>query len=122
MFTHLKGHFYSVTTCHKQQRLPTRTKALCSMETLQGVMHHMVWGPPHLQPKKGTIKKITTQSIETGNLFCAYACREHNGKGSNQESKFDFVATSWCLVKIDEGQQKIKIYNQIVATKSNFDS
>jgi len=34
---------------------------------------------------------------------------QDNEKGSNQESKFDFVATSQCLVKIDEGQQKIKI-------------
>jgi len=35
--------------------------------------------------------------------------RQDNGNGSNQESKFDFLATHQCLVKIDEGQQKIKI-------------
>jgi len=35
--------------------------------------------------------------------------RQDNGNRSNQESKFDFLATRQCLVKIDEGQQKIKI-------------
>jgi len=30
--------------------------------------------------------------------------RQDNGNGSNQESKFDFLATRQCLVKIDEGQ------------------
>jgi len=35
--------------------------------------------------------------------------RQDNGNWSNQESKFDFLATRQCLVKIDEGQQKIKI-------------
>jgi len=35
--------------------------------------------------------------------------RQDNGNMSNQESKFDFLATPQCLVKIDEGQQKIKI-------------
>jgi len=34
---------------------------------------------------------------------------QDNGNRSNQESKFDFPATCECLVKIDEGQQKIKI-------------
>jgi len=34
---------------------------------------------------------------------------QDNGNRANQESKFDFVATRQCLVKIDEGQQKIKI-------------
>jgi len=29
--------------------------------------------------------------------------------GTNQESKFDFLATRQRQVKIDEGQQKIKI-------------
>jgi len=32
--------------------------------------------------------------------------RQDNGNRSNQESKFDFVATRQCLGKIDEGQQK----------------
>jgi len=32
---------------------------------------------------------------------------QDNGNRSNQESKFDFVATHQCLVKIDEAQQKI---------------
>jgi len=35
--------------------------------------------------------------------------RQDNGNRSNQKSKFDFLATRQCLVKIDEGQQKIKI-------------
>jgi len=35
--------------------------------------------------------------------------RQDNGNRSNQESKFDFLATWQCLVKIDKGQQKIKI-------------
>jgi len=35
--------------------------------------------------------------------------RQDNGNRSNQESKFDFLATHHCLVKIEEGQQKIKI-------------
>jgi len=35
--------------------------------------------------------------------------RQDNGNRSNQESKFDFLATLHCLVKIDKGQQKIKI-------------
>jgi len=35
--------------------------------------------------------------------------RQDNGNRSNQESKFDFLATRQRLVKIDEGQQKIKI-------------
>jgi len=35
-------------------------------------------------------------------------CQE-NGNWSNQESKFDFVSTCQRLVKIDKGQQKIKI-------------
>jgi len=35
--------------------------------------------------------------------------RQDNGNRSNQESKFDFLATHQCLVKIDEVQQKIKI-------------
>jgi len=34
---------------------------------------------------------------------------QDNGNRSNQESKFDFLATHQCLVKIGEGQQKIKI-------------
>jgi len=34
---------------------------------------------------------------------------QDNGNMPNQESKFDFLATCRCLVKIDEGQQKIKI-------------
>jgi len=29
--------------------------------------------------------------------------RQDNGNRSNQESKFDFLATHQCLVKIDEG-------------------
>jgi len=32
-----------------------------------------------------------------------------NKNMSNQESKFNFLATRQCLVKIDKGQQKIKI-------------
>jgi len=35
--------------------------------------------------------------------------RQDNGNRSNQKSKFDFLATRKCLVKIDEEQQKIKI-------------
>jgi len=35
--------------------------------------------------------------------------RQDNGNRSNQESKIDFLATRQYLVKIDEGQQKIKI-------------
>jgi len=35
--------------------------------------------------------------------------RQDNGKRPNQESKFDFLATRQRQVKIDEGQQKIKI-------------
>jgi len=35
--------------------------------------------------------------------------RQDNGNRSNQESKFDFLATPKRLVKIGEGQQKIKI-------------
>jgi len=35
--------------------------------------------------------------------------RQDNGNRSNQKSKFDFLATRQRLVKIDEGQQKIKI-------------
>jgi len=35
--------------------------------------------------------------------------RQDNGNRSNQDSKFDFLATRQCLVKIDQGQQKIKI-------------
>jgi len=35
--------------------------------------------------------------------------RQDNGNRSNQESKFDFLATHQRLVKIYEGQQKIKI-------------
>jgi len=34
---------------------------------------------------------------------------QDNGNRSNQESKLDFLATRECLVKIDEGYQKIKI-------------
>jgi len=34
---------------------------------------------------------------------------QDNGNMSNQESKFDFLATHQRLVKIYEGQQKIKI-------------
>jgi len=34
---------------------------------------------------------------------------QDNGNGSNQESKFDFLATHQCLVKNGVGQQKIKI-------------
>jgi len=34
---------------------------------------------------------------------------QDNGNRSNQESKFDFLATRQRLGKIDEGQQKIKI-------------
>jgi len=35
--------------------------------------------------------------------------RQDNRNRPNQESKFDFLATHQCLVKIGEGQQKIKI-------------
>jgi len=38
--------------------------------------------------------------------------QEHQRLGwpqDNQESKFDFLATRKCLLKIGEGQQKIKI-------------
>jgi len=35
--------------------------------------------------------------------------RQDNRNGPNQESKFDFLATCQCLMKIDKGQQKIKI-------------
>jgi len=35
--------------------------------------------------------------------------RQDNGNRSNQESKFDFLATRQHPVKIDEGQQKRKI-------------
>jgi len=35
-------------------------------------------------------------------------CQDNRNR-SNQESKFDFLATRECLVRIDEGQQKIKI-------------
>jgi len=38
--------------------------------------------------------------------------------GPNKESKFDFLATRQCLVKIDEGQQKIKIV--FTNQQSNF--
>jgi hypothetical protein len=33
--------------------------------------------------------------------------RQDNENRSNQESKFDFLATHQCLVQIDEGQQKM---------------
>jgi len=38
-----------------------------------------------------------------------FVCLQFYGNWSNQESKFDFLATHQCLEKIDEGQQKIKI-------------
>jgi len=41
--------------------------------------------------------------------------RQDNGNRSNQESKFDFLATRQCLVKIDEGQTKNK--NKKVVTE-----
>jgi len=43
------------------------------------------------------------------NFFVSFPWRQDNGNRSNQESKFDFLATRQQLVKIDEGQQKIKI-------------
>jgi len=39
--------------------------------------------------------------------------RQDNGNRSNEESKFDFLATGLCPVKIDDGQQKIKIFRTI---------
>jgi len=38
-----------------------------------------------------------------------FGWRQDNGNRSNQESKFDFLATRQRLLKIYEGQQKIKI-------------
>jgi len=40
---------------------------------------------------------------------CSVGWCQDNGNRSNQESKFDFLATRQRLMKIDEGQQKIKI-------------
>jgi len=45
---------------------------------------------------------------QTSSGFVLGWCQD-NGNRSNQESKFDFLATRQRLVKIDEGQQKIKI-------------
>jgi len=42
-----------------------------------------------------------------GGGFPKVGRRQNNGNWSNQESKFDFLATRQCLLKIDEGQQKI---------------
>jgi len=52
--------------------------------------------------KVSTSKNVFAPSISLG-------WRQDNGNRSNQESKFDFLAIRQCLVKIDEGQQKIKI-------------
>jgi len=46
--------------------------------------------------------------------------RQDNGNKSNQESKFDFLATRQCVVKIDEGQQKIKIIRTIRVPANQF--
>jgi len=50
---------------------------------------------------------LTPSSLHV--FFPFQGWRQDNGNRSNQESKFDFLATLQRLVKIDEGQQKIKI-------------
>jgi len=45
--------------------------------------------------------------LRPGSILIGW-CQD-NGNRANQESKFDFVATRQCLMKIEEGQQKIKI-------------
>jgi len=70
--------------------------------------------------KRAKFKAITTLDkvlgLETsfaGNNALGWL--QDNGNRSNQESKFDFLATHECLVKIDKGQQKIKIIHTRVA-------
>jgi len=45
--------------------------------------------------------------------------RQDNRNRSNQESKFDFLATRQQLRKIGDGQQKIKIVRQIYEVPAN---
>jgi len=53
-----------------------------------------------------TSQHQTNQSWDVDNSDCVtfLGWRQDNGNRSNQESKFDFLATRQCLVKIDEGQ------------------
>jgi len=55
------------------------------------------------------IKKEHHRGPLTGTPCKKVRWRQDNGNRSNQESKFDFLATHQRLVKIDEGQQKRKI-------------
>jgi len=51
----------------------------------------------------GTVaKEGQSKHLNWSGRVCLGWCQD-NGKGSNQESKFDFLATRQCLVKIDKG-------------------
>jgi len=62
-------------------------------------------------PQTTVLANQNEGTLFNGNFARGYALgwRQDNGNRSNQESKFDFLATRQCLVKIDEGQQKRKI-------------
>jgi len=64
---------------------------------------------PHQWKFLNTAHQTQSLAMTAGNIYPILGWRQDNGNRSNQKSKFDFLATRKCLVKIDEGQQKIKI-------------
>jgi len=77
----------------------------------------LLWGGEQVEPQKKLqrtnkncffLKKPQKTQLFQFNLF-QLGWRQDNGNRSNQESKFDFLATRQQLGKIDGGQQKIKI-------------
>jgi len=74
-----------------------------------------------LREKKNTL--IMSLSFHLKGSGGQLGWRQDNGNRSNQESKFDFLTSHLCLVKIDKGQQKRKIVlptdNQIYPLPAN---
>jgi len=95
-----------------QKLLPAASKgALQSAKCMNNPTKVLFWGfllvrsffVVQLVPKK---ERVLGWRQGNGNRL---GWRQDNGNRSNQESKFDFLATRQRLVKIGERQQKIKI-------------
>jgi len=53
------------------------------------------------------VHKFMLDSLSVTDIYIGW--HQDNGNRSIQESRFDFLATRQCLVKVVKGQQKIKI-------------
>jgi len=99
--------WYMCSTNHKRNSYHVGHSVRCRSGWPQELGWQQTSAPSWSCSSLKKLQEKLSKNIWVCRFFLVW-CQDNRNR-SNKESKFDFLATRQCLVKIDEGQQKIKI-------------